>query len=252
MGNKALLELEGKNSQVAGMSERKTIISMEMCAVIAYGRPIRSTVSLPIRLAIRIILYERLDASQMQRNIDESGCAISTIKVVSGYLLKNVNLLAPISTFASNYDETSWIVSRKKKKSEEGQKENIRETPTSSPTSDPSQNDDIPSEEKKIRRVARDIKREKCYVCPQDFFRTTLGVWRQLKSPIKSMTHRVRQEQRWERRTKLSSQSPANDVKVVCKDTWLPFRPPEKQIPVTWLKNRSKNCQVSKDDKVST
>lgn len=98
----------------------------------------------------------------------------STIKAVSDVLLNNDDLMAPIAIFVSNYDEEKSI-RVKKDKDLAGPKKKIRELSPSPPALDPSDNDDIPSKQKKNRQLLRDKKNKKFLSLSASFFQD--NVW---------------------------------------------------------------------------
>lgn len=117
MIDEALIESDkSRDSQVAKMTENMSIDAMKLFSVEVQHGTVQSIVSLAIYSVAGNLLHKKLAADHMQKTATKAVVHLSMIRAVADALLKKDNLLASISTFASNYVEKSQLASRKRKK----------------------------------------------------------------------------------------------------------------------------------------
>lgn len=103
------------------------------------------------------ILDEVVVVDHMQRALTKAAVNFSTMKAVSDDLLKNDDLLPLIAAFVPNYVEGK-LDRVKKKEFFAGSRIKVRELSPSPIAFDPSNDDDIPFQKKKNRRLHRNKK----------------------------------------------------------------------------------------------
>lgn len=135
---------------------------MEICAVKKWNGTVRYTVSLAFWSALGDDIEKRLAAGHVQKVTIRAFVHPTIIKGVADAFRKRDNLMAPIIRFVLHYVEKESVcvkeeleVSRSKRK--------ICELPPLSPTSCPSENDDMPSRNKKGRLSRRGERKSKEY-----------------------------------------------------------------------------------------
>lgn len=161
MFNQVLIKSNKKKDfRVARMAGKTVIDVTKACAVKEPYDSVQSTVSLVVRSVIRNMLDERVVACYTQKTTMRAVVHLSMVRAIFDVLLENDTLMAPIAMFLSNYFEK---MSNRTKKVENiaGPGNTIHGRGPLPPATGSSDDEDIPSKEKKFRRVRRDEKKRK-------------------------------------------------------------------------------------------